>query len=203
MCSLTIALAAVKGYMDYKSVSEQGKAQEAAYKAQERNAEMNAAAERRKQERIADKYAQEQEKLNDKLRLARGQVAAGAGASGLALTGSGLDILTSTQEAWQEDSRNLLTNQRYDNEASRVQETNFTNQANAYNAAAHNTRVQTRMKKFGSILNTATSMYGAYKGGASGESDAAAPTEFAYDGDYFNYSGGKLTFKDKNNYGWW
>lgn len=162
MCSLTVGLAAFQAVSGYMSARAEGKAQEAMYKQQARVAEMNAETERRKQEQIADKYAQDQMMLDDKRRMARGQIAASAGASGMTTAGSGLDILSSSEAAWQRDSVNLLQNQRYDNEASRAAETNYTQSSiNAMSAAANAKRVS-RQKQIGSILGGAASIYGAY-----------------------------------------
>lgn len=162
MCSVAVGLAVLQGYSSFMGAKAEGDAQEAMYKQQARTAEMNAEAERRKQEQIADKYAQEQMMLDDKRRLARGQIAAGAGASGMTMTGSGLDILSSSEAAWQRDSVNLLQNQRYDNEASRAAETNYMQTAlNSYSAAA-NAKRASRQKQLGSILGAASSIYGAY-----------------------------------------
>ena len=201
MCSVTVGLMALKGYMDYQQVSAEGKAQEASYKAQARNAEVNAEYERRRQEQIADKYAQDQMRLDDKRKLAQGQMVASAGASGMTMTGSGLDILASSEGAWMQDSRNLLQNQRYDNEASRAQETNYVNAANSYRAAAYNTRQATRQKKLGAILGTASSIYGAYSDGlVGGGSTKETAGEWA---DTYDYAGGvKTKWSDGRLYGW-
>lgn len=161
MCSVMTGLAVLQGVSNFMGARAEGKAQEAMYQQQARTAEINAEAERRKQERIADKYAQEQMALDDKRRLAQGQIAASAGASGMTMTGSGLDILSSSESAWQRDSVNLLTNQRMDNEASRATETNYTQSAlNAYSAAT-NAKRASRQKQIGSILGAASSIYGA------------------------------------------
>lgn len=162
MCSLTVGLAAFQAMNNYMGARAEGKAQEAMYKQQARTAEMNAEAERRKQEQIADKYAQDQMMLDDKRRMVRGQIAASAGASGMTTAGSGLDILSASEAAWQRDSMNLLQNQRYDNEASRAAETNYTQASiNAMSAAA-NAKRASRQKQIGSILGGAASIYGAY-----------------------------------------
>lgn len=196
MCSLTIGLAALQGYSNFMGAREEGKAQEAAYKAQARTAELNAEAERRKQERIADKYAQEQMQLDDKRRLARGQVAASAGASGMTMIGSGLDIMSSSEAAWQRDSKNLLTNQRLDNEASRAAETNYTQSAlNAYSAAS-NAKRASRQKQIGSILGAASSIYGAYSSGKTVGTETTGSSSDVW-ADTADWSGTK-----KSKYGW-
>lgn len=200
MCSLTIGLAALQGYSNFMGAKAEGDAQEAMYKAQARNAEMNAEAERRQQERIADKYAQDQMMLDDKRRLAHGQIAAGAGASGMTMTGSGLDILSSSEEAWKKDSMNLLQNQRYDNEASRAQETNYMQSAlNSYSAAA-NAKRASRQKQIGSILGAASSIYGAYDAGKTADTAKDAATSGAVSGDWADTYDFKAPKKQK--YGW-
>lgn len=198
MCSLTVGLAAFQAMNNYMSANAEGKAQEAMYKQQARMAEVNAESERRKQERIADKYAQEQRMLNDKRRLARGQVAASAGASGMTTAGSGLDILSSSEFAWQQDSKNLLTNQRYDNEASRAAETNYTQASLDAMSAAANAKRASRQKQIGSILSGAASIYGAYDSTKAADMTGGALT--ATSGEWADRYDFKAPRKQK--YGW-
>lgn len=198
MCSLTVGLAAFQAMNNYMSANAEGKAQEAMYNQQARIAEVNAESERRKQERIADKYAQEQRVLDDKRRLARGQVAASAGASGMTTAGSGLDILSSSESAWQQDSKNLLANQRYDNESSRAAETNYTQSAlNAMSAAA-NAKRASRQKQIGSILSGAASIYGAYNSTkAQAMTDSALTASSSEWADRYDFNA-----PPKQRYGW-
>lgn len=200
MCSLTVGLAAFQAMNSYMGAEADGKAQAAMYAEQARTAEMNAEAERRKQERIADKYAQDQIALDDKRRIARGQIAAEAGASGMTTVGSGLDILSSSDSAWQRDSMNLLQNQRYDNEASRAAETNYMQVSNNAMSAAANARRASRQKQLGSILSGAASIYGAYN-------STKAAGSVAKDGALTSTSSGWADTYDwkqptKQKYGW-
>lgn len=130
------------------------------YNAQATAAENNAKISQRKQEQIAEQYANQQRKLNNRMRLAAGQTAAQAGASGLQLSGSPLDLLSSSYQAWHDDSNTLLSNQRNDVWSERLNEINYTNQANAYRASAANIRSQKNNALWGTLLSTGASIYG-------------------------------------------
>ena len=197
MCSLTVGLAALQTVSGFMGARAEGKAQEAMYKQQARTAEVNAEAERRKQERIADKYAQEQRMLDDKWRMARGEIAATKGASGMTMTGSGLDILSSSEAAWQRDSVNLLQNQRYDNEASRAAETNYMQAANNAMSAAANAKRASRQKQIGSILGGAASIYGAYNSSKAVGADGELTSPSGSWADTYEFTAPK-----KSKYGW-
>lgn len=157
---VTAALMGVKMISDVMGTRQQYKAQEAAYKAQAQAAQQNAAIVARQREQQAEAYAQKQGELNDRMRLARGQAFAAAGASGATGEGSIADILASSQEAYEQDSLNLLQNQRNDSWGSYVNQVNYLNQANAYNTAAKNAVKQGRQKMFATILGNAASIYG-------------------------------------------
>ena len=118
------------------------KSQQRAYEAQEQAARQNAAIVERQRSQQADAYAQKQSQLNDRMRLARGQAAAAAGAGGFTAEGSVNDILESSYDAYQKDSLNLLTQQRNDSWSQYVNQVNYLNQASAYDAAALNVRKQ-------------------------------------------------------------
>lgn len=160
MCSVIAGLTALSGYTQYRSQQQAANAQAAAYRAQAQAAEQNAKIENRRQEQIADNYAQQQQALRARHRLAEGQTRAAAGAAGLNIGGSVMDILGSSGEAAQQDQLNLLNNQRNDNYNSRVAESNYINQANAANASAANVKRAARMQGLGTILGTAASIYG-------------------------------------------
>lgn len=100
----------------------------------------NARIQSRKGEQVAEQFAQKQQQLDARRRLAIASNNAQMGAAGIVSgVGSGLDILTATNDAWEQDSINLLENQRnatYDNY---VQEVNYRNQGNAQQAQAFNT----------------------------------------------------------------
>ena len=109
-----MALTAIQGINQYNQQKQQYNAQSALYNAQAKAAEQNARISQVKQEQIAEQYAAQQSKLNDRMKLAAGQTAAQAGASGLQLSGSPLDALSSSYDAWRDDSSTLLQNQRND-----------------------------------------------------------------------------------------
>lgn len=175
MCSLTLALTGLATGLQMAGQYQQSRAQAAAYNAQAEAAEQNARIQNRKGEQIAEQYAQQQRQMDAKRRLAIGQQVAAAGSSGIAAgIGSSLDILTATQNAWEEDSLNLLTNQRnatYDNY---VTEVNQRNQAAAARAQADAAKSAGNMAMFGTLLGGAASMYGMAKSSAKQAKTKAA-----------------------------
>lgn len=160
MCSVMAGLMGLSGYMQYNSQKQAADAQSAAYNAQAQAAEQNARIETRRQEQIADTYAQQQQALRDRRRLAEGQQRAAAGAAGLGMSGSMLDILSSGYDAYTNDQMNLLTNQRNDNYNSRIAETNWLHQASSARSAASNVRSAAKTQGMATILGTAASIYG-------------------------------------------
>lgn len=138
---------------------QQYKQQQRMYEAQAQAAQQNAAIISKQREQQAEAYAQKQKQLNDRFRLARGQARAEAGASGLTADGSVADILSSSEDAYKQDSINLLQNQRNDSWNSYVNEVNYRNQANAYNNAASNARKQGHQKMFATLVGSAANIY--------------------------------------------
>ena len=138
---------------------QQYKQQQRMYEAQAQAAQQNAAIISKQREQQAEAYAQKQKQLNDRFRLARGQARAEAGASGLTADGSVADILSSSEDAYKQDSVNLLQSQRNDSWNSYVNEVNYRNQANAYNAAASNARKQGHQKMFATLAGGAANIY--------------------------------------------
>lgn len=138
---------------------QQYKQQQRMYEAQAQTAQQNAAIISKQREQQAEAYAQKQKQLNDRFRLARGQARAEAGASGLTADGSVADILSSSEDAYKQDSINLLQNQRNDSWNSYVNEVNYRNQANAYNNAASNARKQGHQKMFATLIGDAANIY--------------------------------------------
>lgn len=161
MCSITMALAGLSTGLSMYGQHQQTKAAVASANAQAQAAADQAAAARaqaeqqrqqaeasyqnariqsRKGEQVAEQFAQKQQQLDARRRLAIASNNAQMGAAGIVSgVGSGLDILTATNDAWEQDSINLLENQRnatYDNY---VQEVNYRNQGNAQQAQAFNT----------------------------------------------------------------
>ena len=142
MCGWVAGLTALGGLFQYKQQQAQANAQASMYRAQADAAAQNARIENRKQEQIADNYAQQQEALRARHRLAMGAQRAETGAAGLNFAGSAMDILSSGYDAYNKES-------------------NYINQANQANAAAGNVKRAARMAGFATILGTAASVYGA------------------------------------------
>lgn len=187
MCTTAIALGltALQGYTQYRAADAQADAQMAYYNAQADAAEQNARIQERKGEQIADQYLQQQQKLDDRRRLIRGQQAASAGASGLAAGGSVLDVMGSSEDAYRQDSLNLLSNQRNDTWSNYVNVVNYQNQANAFRASAENAEQQGKANKFNTILGTAASMYGiARDGGWFNKNSGGSNGGFVYQPQY-------------------
>ena len=174
MCGVIAGLTAAMTGMSMMQQRQQYKAQEAAYNAQAQAADANAKImeqnqriNERKADTIADAYAYKQSQLDDKRRLVRGQVAAAQGAAGLTGVGSGLDLLASSNDAYYQDSMNLLQNQRNDMYSNRLdnwnlenQKIGYLNQGKAYRAAASNAAQQGRMGMLGTLASGALSIYG-------------------------------------------
>ena len=191
MCSITLALAGLTTGLQMAGQYQQSRAQAASLNAQAEAAQrqadaayQNAKIQGRKGEQMAVQYAQEQRRLDNQRRLVIGQQTAQAGASGLAGgVGSSLDVYNASMEAWNEDSLNLLNNQRnamYDNY---IGEVNLRNQGNEYTAQSANYKAQAsaaksagNMAMFTTLLSGAASMYGMKGAGGGGSETASTAT---------------------------
>lgn len=194
MCGVMEALAVGAGVLSYSAQQQQTDAAVAAYNAQADNADQNARIQSQKGSQIADQYAQQQAKLDDRRKLARGQIAAEQGAAGVT-GGSGLDILSSSNYAYKQDSANLLQDQRYDTWSNYTQQVNFENQASGYRSSARNAQTQGNMAQFGTILGTAASLYGMRSGSKSGSTG----TGNSYSGAYTPYNATTVGLAAQNN----
>ena len=89
--------------------------------------------------------------------------------------------------AYQDDSTQLLQNQRNDVRSEYINEVNYRNQASTYNAAAANTRAQGKAAALGTILSTASSLWGIHNNykGANTPTQVAGGT-FTYPTDLLN-----------------
>ena len=176
MCSLTLALTGLTTGLQMAGQYQQSRAQAAAAEAQAEVAYQNAKIQNKKGEQQAERYAYEQRRLDNQRRLVAGQQNAQAGASGIAGgVGSSLDIYNASMAAWNEDSVNLLNNQRntiYDNY---VGEVNLRNQGNSYMAQADAAKSAGNWGMIGTFLGGATSMIG-MKGFGSGSKSASTAT---------------------------
>lgn len=187
MCSVTAALIGLSGASQIAATRQQTKAQVAAYNAQAEAASQNARIADKQREQLSDKYLEEQKQLDNRRRLAIGQHAAEAGASGFTNTGSVQDMDASTIDQWRNDSMNLLGNQRNDTKSAYINQVNYINQANAAKASAQNARAQGRAAMFGTILSTAASMYGSIKNtGSVGTSGSSGTTITSPGVDLYN-----------------
>ncbi len=165
MCGIAgvmMGLSALSGYNQYQQQQSAYEAQARSYEAQAQAAKQNQKIAEAQRSQVADTYAEKQKNLDARRRIALGQQAAEAGASGLAGTGSVLDVGAATQEAWKQDSMNLLQNQRNDAMSAWINQANYINQERQAQAAANNTRAQAKKAKLASLVNTAVSMYGSW-----------------------------------------
>ena len=177
MCTVMAGLAALGGFTQYRQQKQAADAQASMYNAQAQAAEQNARVESRKQEQIADNYAEQSRRLRSKQRLSEGAQRAQTGAAGLNFAGSSMDILSSGLQAYNDDQNTLLSNQRNDNYGSRVAQTNYINQANNYHTAASNVKSQSRLSTIGTILGTAASVYGLNQSWKSSKSAANSASD--------------------------
>ena len=188
MCTLALALTGLATGLQAYGTYQQGQAQAAAYEAQAQAAQaqadaayQNAKIQNKQGEQMAEQYAWQQRKLDNQRRLVAGQNAVQAGASGIVGgIGSGLDIYNASMAAWNEDSINLLNNQRNDLYGSQVKEVNLRNEGNSYVAQSNNLRAQASAAKenavFGAITTLAggaASMIGMKGSGGSGNANSA------------------------------
>lgn len=177
---------------------QEAKQQQAMYQAQAQAAQQNAAIISKQREQQAEAYAQKQSKLNDKLKIARGQALATAGASGLTADGSVLDAIGSMEDEHKQDSMNLLQNQRNDSWGAYVNEVNARNQANAYSAAAANAKAAGRRKMLGTLIGGAASIYGL---NGKGKSDTTTSSGDWYDMGMKNISINQNPYANASKYG--
>lgn len=159
MCN-PIALMAGQMVAQLWGQHQQGKAQAAMYNQQARVAEANARISDRKQEQIADQALQERDKMSDKMRLIQGQNVAEAGASGLTMSGTPLQLMASSYDEYNKDIQNWESNKNNSIYNEYLNALNYRNEASTARAAASNTKKQTRMAMLGTILSGASSIYG-------------------------------------------
>lgn len=174
MCSIAAGLLGASALFGYQQQVQQAENQANAYKAQAEADEQNARIEGRKQEQIADNYANEAKQLRSRQRLAQGAQRAEAGSAGIDFSGSQMDILSSSQDAYKNDQMTLLSNQRNDNYNSRVIQTNYLNDANQKRAAADNVVSSAKGQLLPTLLSTAASIAGMPSSGSSSTSNTSA-----------------------------
>ena len=204
MCSVALALAGISTGLQMAGQYQQSRAQAAAYEAQAQAAYQNAKIQNRKTEQVAEQYAQQQRKLDDQRRLVAGQQAAQAGASGIAgNVGSALDVYGASMQAWNEDSINLLNNQRNDTWSGYVNEVNYRNQGNVAKANAKATKQAGNIAMASTLLGAAASMYGAKGSGSSGGESGGWAAYAGPEGVYTGNSGVNMVKSQvQKNAGW-
>ena len=175
MCSVTLALAGLSTGLQVAGQYQQSRAQAASLEAQADAARQNAAIQGQKSLNIAEQARQQQVQMDNKRRLVVGQQNAERGAVGLAGgVGSALDIYNATNDAYEQDSLNLLTNQRNATHDSYIQQVNYRNQEAAYRSQASAAKTAGNIAMFGTLLSGAASMYGMKSAGGGGSASTAA-----------------------------
>lgn len=139
---------------------QQTKAQTAMYNAQAQAAEANARISDRKQQDIANQALQERDKMDNKMRLIAGQNTAEAGATGLSMSGTPLQLMASSYDEYNKDINNWETNKNNSIYNEYLNGVNYRNEANSARAAAANAKTQGRLQMLSTILSGASSMYG-------------------------------------------
>ena len=192
-------LTAVSTGMGLVAQNQQAKAQSAMYNAQAQAAEANKRISDRKQEQIAMQQLQERDKMDNRMRLVAGTNAAEAGASGLLMAGSPLQLMASSYDQYNKDVYNWEQNKNNAIYNEYLNGMNYQNEANAARAAAKNARTQGKLAMIGSILGGASSMY-ALKQQYGGM--AKTITRTVYGGDPVGYTdkGPVVTVKRVTDY---
>ena len=139
---------------------QQTKAQTAMYNAQAQAAEANARISDRKQQDIANQALQERDKMDNKMRLIAGQNTAEAGATGLSMSGTPLQLMASSYDEYNKDINNWETSKNNSIYNEYLNGVNYRNEANSARAAAANAKRQGRLQMLGTILSGASSIYG-------------------------------------------
>ena len=161
---------------------QQTKAQTAMYNAQAQAAEANARISDRKQQDIANQALQERDKMDNKMRLVAGQNTAEAGATGLSMSGTPLQLMASSYDEYNKDINNWETSKNNSIYNEYLNGVNYHNEANSARAAAANAKTQGRMQMLGTILSGASSMYG-LKQQYAGSSTSPKAYKTVYGGD--------------------
>lgn len=159
MCN-PIALMAGQMVTQLWGQHQQTKAQTAMYNAQAQAAEANARISDRKQQDIANQALQERDKMDNKMRLIAGQNTAEAGATGLSMSGTPLQLMASSYDEYNKDINNWETNKNNSIYNEYLNGVNYRNEANSARAAASNAKTQGRLQMLSTILSGASSMYG-------------------------------------------
>lgn len=170
---------------------QQTKAQTAMYNAQAQAAEANARISDRKQQDIANQALQERDKMDNKMRLIAGQNTAEAGATGLSMSGTPLQLMASSYDEYNKDINNWETNKNNSIYNEYLNGVNYRNEASSARAAASNAKTQGRLQILGTILSGASSMYGLKQqyAGSGNVGKTKYQTVYGGDTDYDAISG--------------
>lgn len=208
MCAdpVTMALTAFGTMTSFYGQQQAAKAQAASYKNQAAADEQNARIAARQAENTADSYAQQQEEIRNRMKIARGAQSAAAGSMGVdGASGSQLEVLGGGFDAYNQDAANLLTNQRNNVWGSQMQEYNFLQSAASNRVAAGNVKSAAKWAGLGTILGGAASIYGLPKKTSSvgGTGSALGPiTTDLSNGYTATFSGKNLTVAKKKSNPW-
>ena len=159
MCN-PIALMAGQMVTQLWGQHQQTKGQVAMYNAQAQAAEANARISDRKQQDIANQALQERDKMDARMRLITGQNTAEAGATGLSMSGTPLQLMASSYDEYNKDIHNWESNKNNSIYNEYLNGLNYRNEASTARASASNAKTQGRLAMIGTILSGASSMYG-------------------------------------------
>lgn len=160
MClPVAMALTGVSTLMGIQSARQQANAQAAMYNQQAAVAEQNARISAAKQNQINDQYLQDKQRMDDKMRLVAGQNAAEAGSSSLTMSGTPLQSLGASYDAYNQDVNTWDTNKNNAIWNEKVNEINYLNQAASSRSAAANAKQQGNMSALATLIGGASSMY--------------------------------------------
>ena len=159
MCN-PIALMAGQMVTQLWGQHQQTKGQVAMYNAQAQAAEANARISDRKQQDITNQTLQERDKMDARMRLIAGQNTAEAGATGLSMSGTPLQLMASSYDEYNKDIHNWESNKNNSIYNEYLNGMNYRNEASTARASASNAKTQGRLQMLGTILSGASSMYG-------------------------------------------
>lgn len=159
MCN-PIALMAGQMVTQLWGQHQQTKGQVAMYNAQAQAAEANARISDRKQQDLANQALQERDKMDARMRLIAGQNTAEAGATGLSMSGTPLQLMASSYDEYNKDIHNWESNKNNSIYNEYLNGMNYRNEASTARASASNAKTQGRLAMIGTILSGASSMYG-------------------------------------------
>ena len=147
-----------------------GQAQAKAYEAQARMAEHNARLAELQGARELEKGAREEGKFRREARQFQGSQLAALAASGAAMSGSPLAVLSDTAQGIEEDATTLRFNTLQNKWGFDVQQTNFLNEASSARASAKNAKTAGWIGGFTSLLSTGSQVLGMRAGHPVGAS---------------------------------